>query len=62
MSDPQTTADRPVGLEKWLSIEKRRLDEFAAHWLVETAKNPMHFPPALPLGEWDEQYRSWESE
>ena len=57
---PEATANRPVNLERWVFLEKRRLDEFAAHWLVEAVKNPMHFPQSLPLGEWDEQYRLWE--
>lgn len=52
-------SDAPAALSDWIEGEKRRLDEFAAWWIAERPRNSELFPEAMPLGEWDEQYRSW---
>jgi hypothetical protein len=54
-----------IPLEQWIVLERLRLDEFAASWRQGMKGEspdgiPVEaFPAKMPVGEWDEQYRSW---
>lgn len=54
-----------IRIERWIVLEQLRLDEFVAFWRNGAAGNDMNdapaeaFPTAMPVEEWDEQYRSW---
>lgn len=37
------------------------IKEFNAYWLAEHAKNPEAFPLEMGCGDWDEQFRAWQS-
>ena len=59
----QTTADYDVNIERWIALERLRLEEFVAFWRSGAAGNDMNgapadaFPTHQPIEEWDEQYR-----
>lgn len=54
-----------IGIVQWVALERLRLNEFVAFWRNGQAGNntdgipPDAFPIRQPVGEWDEQYRSW---
>jgi hypothetical protein len=51
-----------MNIEEWVAEEKQRLDEFVKNWKEQqTGKNAEFYPSDMPPGEWDEQYRLWES-
>lgn len=64
---PETTtnAEDAMTLRQWATLERLRLDEFMAWWESGAAGHNMDdipadaFPAQQPVGEWDEQYRSW---
>lgn len=45
-------------IEEWVRLEKEHIDRFMAWWKEHEGDKEL-FPPELPAGEWDEQYRSW---
>jgi hypothetical protein len=61
----ETNDQDDITLERWIALERLRLDEFVAFWRNGQAGNNMDgipvdaFPTKQPVGEWDEQYRSW---
>lgn len=52
---PKPTAD--VSLDVWLADAHKRLDDFASSWRVGNVGDPEGWPMAMPMREWDEQYR-----
>jgi hypothetical protein len=47
-------------LDDWAAEEKARIDRFVVWW--KDFKDTEQFPPQMPPGEWDEQYRCWAEE
>jgi hypothetical protein len=63
-SEKTEPAAENISLEQWIVLERLRLEEFAAFW--RNGQNghdanlaSFDFPVRQPVGEWDEQYRSW---
>jgi hypothetical protein len=64
--DTPITADPDdITIGRWITLERLRLDEFVAFWRNGAAGRNMDgvpadaFPTSQPVGDWDEQYRSW---
>ena len=61
----QTTVADEMSIERWAVYERMRLEEFMAFWRNGAAGNNIDgmpadaFPATMPIGEWDEQYRSF---
>jgi hypothetical protein len=59
------TTDGDMTLDRWVVLERLRLDEFVAFWRSGQAGHNSEgipadaFPAQQPVGEWDEQYRGW---
>lgn len=53
----RTDARSTVSLDEWVTDAKARIDAFAAMWRREAVAQPDLYPPALEMGEWDEQFR-----
>jgi hypothetical protein len=57
---PQATGQaKTASLSDWIEAEKKRIDEFGMWWRENHRLDPDPFPFEMPLGEWDDQYRSW---
>ena len=49
-------------LEEWEEFEVTEVRKFAAWWNSMNAIDSENFPLSLDAGEFDEQYRMWESD
>jgi hypothetical protein len=62
MSQPETAE---VHIEDWVMREQALLRDFVKYWQRgQRGRDPNGtpveaFPEKMPLGEWDDQYRSW---
>jgi hypothetical protein len=52
---------KEITLDEFIAEQKSELDKFAAEWRENQAKEPQHWPERMPLGEWDEQLRAFDS-
>ena len=50
-----------VTIEEWEAQEMERIREFVIHWTRAIKDDPTSYPDRMDLGEWDEQYRIFES-
>lgn len=51
-----------ISLDKFLELQRRNLDRFEQDWRKQNKANGNKmFPMSLPVGEWDEQLRAFES-
>ena len=64
-TDAHTGEDQDdITIDRWMTGEMKRLADFVAFWRNgSVGGNPTTpadaFPPYMPAGEWDEQYRTW---
>lgn len=49
-------------VDEWAEDERRRLAEFVEHWKLASSVDSEHWPEKMPAGEWDEQFRVYESQ
>lgn len=50
-----------MDFNQWVQDEHSNLETFAIYWAENNRSNPEMFPLEMPAGEWDEQYRLWQS-
>lgn len=50
-----------MSFAEWRQLEEESLREFEKWWREQHAANPEMFPLDMPPGEWDEQFRAWQS-
>ena len=48
-------------IEEWAKWEREEIDRFVSYWESRMKEDPATYPAAVPDGEFDEQYRIYES-
>jgi hypothetical protein len=62
MGDELMDEAQPIDIDAFVREEVLRLHLFVKMWQAGVRTAPDDWPEKMPLGEWDEQYRSFEPE